>query len=76
MTEQTIILADKIDAAGHSMPEAWLRSRVRGWMQVESPGEVWWIGTYTADGVTAPEVGYFRVRFHLEVVSLPPEETP
>ena len=33
------------------MPEAWLRARVRGWMnQQESPGLAFWIGTYTAEG--------------------------
>lgn len=33
------------------MPEDWLRSRVRGWMELhESPNELFWIGTYTRDG--------------------------
>lgn len=45
-----IILAD----AGHhvhELPESWLRSRVRGWLELnESPGLPYWIGTYTAEG--------------------------
>lgn len=47
-----LIITDKIDAPGHHMPEAWLRSRVRGWMEsIESPGEAYWIGAYTAEGL-------------------------
>lgn len=56
---EKIIVADT-GTQIHDMPEQWLRSRVRGWMElIESPnlakeGEApmndYWIGTYTADG--------------------------
>lgn len=45
-----IIVADKINEHLHRLPEAWLRSRVRGWMNDESPGLAWWIGGYTDTG--------------------------
>lgn len=46
-----VIIPDKIDGAGHTMNEGWLRARVRGWMNlIESPGLDYWIGTYTAEG--------------------------
>lgn len=46
----TDIIEDRISAPGHNMPEAWLRARVRGWMEVESPDALYWIGSYSADG--------------------------
>jgi hypothetical protein len=47
----SLIVSDRIEDAGHALPEAWLRSRVRGWMNlVESPDLDYWIGSYTADG--------------------------
>ena len=46
-----IVVVEKLTAGGHQMPEAWLRARVRGWMNInESPGLAFWIGTYTAEG--------------------------
>ena len=43
--------ADRIDERVHGMPENWLRTRMRGWMDIEeSPGLSWWIGTYTTEG--------------------------
>jgi hypothetical protein len=46
-----IILSDRIDGASHGMPEAWLRARVRGWMERhESPGMAFWIGAYADSG--------------------------
>lgn len=48
---QAIIVPDRISGPSHSLNEGWLRSRVRGWMElVESAGLAYWIGTYTADG--------------------------
>ena len=34
----------------HSLDEQWLRSRVRGWMEMEAQGFDFWLGTHTADG--------------------------
>lgn len=49
--DSQVVLADQIGAPGHHVPEAWLRARVRGWMElIESPDSDFWIGTYTADG--------------------------
>lgn len=46
-----IVTDEKISEALHDMPEQWLRSRVRGWMELaESPDLDFWIGTYTEDG--------------------------
>lgn len=46
----TIILSDAAEHV-HQMPEQWLRSRVRGWLErIESPDLAFWVGTYTADG--------------------------
>ena len=46
----SILLSDAADHV-HQLPEQWLRSRVRGWMElVESPGLAFWIGTYTPEG--------------------------
>lgn len=51
MDDLKIILASGIDDQVHRMPEQWLRSRVRGWMELtESPGLGYWCGTYTAEG--------------------------
>lgn len=48
-----IVTADVAEQT-HEMPEAWLRARVRGWMELsESPGEDFWIGTYTAGGASS-----------------------
>ena len=45
------IVGEKAARHLHELPEAWLRSRVRGWMELnESPDLAWWIGTYTAEG--------------------------
>lgn len=50
---ENIVTADSA-AQVHEMPETWLRSRVRGWMELrESPGLDFWIGTYTADGMNS-----------------------
>lgn len=39
------------EAALHRLDDAWLRARVRAWMEVvESPDLDYWIGTYTAQG--------------------------
>lgn len=47
---ERIIVADSSDQV-HDMPEQWLRSRVRGWMEMsESPDMDYWIGTWTAEG--------------------------
>jgi len=46
-----IIVAEKLSAGGHNVPEPWLRARVRGWMELqESPDLAFWIGAYTAEG--------------------------
>ena len=47
---EKIVVADSRAQRMHRLPEAWLRSRVRAWMQDESPGLAWWIGGYTAPG--------------------------
>lgn len=48
---QIVIAGEKAARHIHELPEDWLRSRVRGWMDLsESPGLAWWIGTYTAEG--------------------------
>ena len=45
------LVSDKAVKHLHEMPETWLRSRVRGWMELcESPDLAYWIGTYTAEG--------------------------
>lgn len=45
-----IVVADRIEGNIHTLDEKWLRSRVRGWMHLESPELDFWIGSYTAEG--------------------------
>ena len=46
----SIILSDAAEHV-HQLPEQWLRSRVRGWIELqESPGLAYWVGCYTPDG--------------------------
>lgn len=48
---ENIVIADAASERIHTMPEEWLRSRVRGWMNItESPNLDFWIGTYTSEG--------------------------
>lgn len=45
------LVGDKAARHLHELPEQWLRSRVRGWMELcESPDLAYWIGTYTPEG--------------------------
>lgn len=42
-----IIVDERLASSVQEMPEQWLRSRVRGWMELtESPDLDFWIGTY------------------------------
>ena len=34
----------------HTLDERWLRARVRGWCDLESGGDNFWLGTYTKSG--------------------------
>ncbi len=46
-----MVVGEKAAGHLHELPEQWLRSRVRGWMELcESPDLAFWIGTYTPEG--------------------------
>jgi hypothetical protein len=50
-SQSVMLVGDRAAGHMHELPEQWLRSRVRGWMELcESPGLAYWVGTYTADG--------------------------
>lgn len=45
-----IIVAERIEGQIHTLDEKWLRSRVRGFMHIESPELDFWVGCYTREG--------------------------
>lgn len=46
-----ILVDEKLNESVLELPENWLRSRVRAWMDsTESPDMDWWIGSYTPEG--------------------------